>query len=201
MSPAWQDCPVSNPSKQLRAEIAASGYYPELVSDTMATALGGEEPISYIIQHEATFDRDELRRHISLLLLTQTRLLVLHIDDFPPDETCPVPYASANSEAVRLSDVTSVVVNRIVGNPARHAPGAAPREVMLTIGWGAVTRLDIEPATCGDPECTADHGFTGTSSNDDFSVRVSEAGDGSGSVSRTLAFAAALSAAIRAQGR
>ncbi len=181
---------------QLRSEIAASGYYPELVADTLGTALGDEEPVSYVIQHEATFDRDELRRHISLLLLTPTRLVVLHIDDFPPDESCPVPYASANSEAVRLADVRTVVVNRIVGNPAQHRPGRPMREVMLTIGWGAVSRLDIEPATCGDPECTAEHGFTGATSNDDFSVRVSEAGDGADAVQRTLDFAAALSAAI-----
>jgi hypothetical protein len=185
-----------NPKSQLRSEIAASGYYPELVADTMATALADEEPISYVIQHEATFDREELRRHISLLLLTPTRLLVLHIDDFPPDEPCPVPYASANSEAVRLADVKSVVVNRIVGNPALHKPGGAVREVMLTIGWGAVSRLDLEPAGCGDPDCTADHGVTGAASNDDSSVRVSEAGDGADAVVRTLEFAAALSAAI-----
>jgi hypothetical protein len=190
-----------SPSSDLQAEIAASGYYPELVADTMATALAGEQPISYVIQHEATFDRDELRRHISLLLLTPTRLLVLHIDDFPPDETCPVPYASANSEAVRLADVASVVVNRIVGNPAHHKPGGAVREVMLTIGWGAVSRIDLEPASCGDPDCTADHGFTGSSSNDDFSVRVSEAGDGAAAVARTLEFAAALSAAVRQHAR
>jgi hypothetical protein len=189
-----------NPNSDLRAEISASGYYPELVADTMATALAGEEPLNYVIQHEATFDRDELRRHISLLLLTPTRLLVLHIDDFPPDESCPVPYASANSEAVRLSDVRSVVVNRIVGNPAHHKPGGSVREVMLTIGWGAVARLDLEPATCGDPECTADHGFTGSSSNDDFSVRVSEAGDGAAAVGRTLDFAAALTAAVSRHG-
>ena len=190
-----------NPTSKLRSEIAASGYYPELVADTMATALAGEEPVSYVIQHEATFDREELRRHISLLLLTPTRLLVLHIDDFPPDESCPVPYASANSEAVRLADVRSVVVNRIVGNPALHKPGSPAREVMLTIGWGAVSRLDLEPATCGDPECTADHGLTGASSNDDFSVRVSEAGDGADAVARTLEFAAALSGAISQNSR
>jgi hypothetical protein len=185
-----------NPKSQLRSEISASGYYPELVADTMATALAGEEPVSYVIQHEATFDREELRRHISLLLLTPTRLVVLHIDDFPPDESCPVPYASANSEAVRIADVRSVVVNRIVGNPALHKPGGTVREVMLTIGWGAVSRLDLEPASCGDPECTADHGFAGAASNDDFSVRVSEAGDGADAVVRTLEFASALSAAI-----
>jgi hypothetical protein len=107
-----------------------------------------------------------------------------------------VPYASANSEAVRLTDVKSVVVNRIVGNPALHKPGGVVREVMLTIGWGAVSRLDLEPAGCADPECTADHGFSGAASNDDFSVRVSEAGDGADAVVRTLKFAAALSASI-----
>ena len=80
-------------------------------------------------------------------------------------------------------------------------PGGPVREVMLTIGWGAVSRLDLEPATCGDPECTADHGYAGTSSNDDFSVRVSEAGDGAAAVERTLQFAAALSGAIRANTR
>ncbi|MCU0300953.1 MAG: DUF5998 family protein [Candidatus Nanopelagicales bacterium] len=192
---------MKNPASNLRAEIAAAGYYPELVAETMGTVLAGEEPVSYVIQHEATFDRDELRRHISLLILTETRLLVLHIDDFPPDETCPVPYASANSEAVRLADVQSIVVNRIVGNPALHKPGTPVREVMLTIGWGAVSRLELEPASCGDPECTADHGFSGTSSNDDFSVRVSEAGDGAAAVTRTLEFAAKLSEAVRRQAR
>lgn len=188
---------MRNAHSALKSEIAASGYYPELVADTMDTVLAGEAVISYVIQHEATFDRDELRRHISVLLLTGTRLLVIHIDDYPPDETCPTSYASANSEAVRLDRIASVVVNRIVADPAAYLPGAAVREVMLTIGWGAVARLEIEPATCGDPECQADHGFTGTSANDDFSVRVSSAGDGPNAVTRTLEFAAALSAAVR----
>lgn len=181
----------------LDAEISSSGYYPELVADTLDTALAGEQVLSHLIQHEATFDREELRRHISVLLLTPSRLLVVHIDDFPPDETSPTSYASANSEAVRLDRVGSIVVNRIVAEPAKHRPGGPVREVMLTIGWGAVSRIDLEPASCGDPECVADHGYSGTSSNDDFSVRVSEAGDGAGSVARTLAFAEALSSAAR----
>ena len=52
------------------------------------------------------------------------------------------------------------------------------------------------PRGAADPECTADHGFTGAASNDDFSVRVSEAGDGADAVVRTLEFASALSAAM-----
>ena len=65
----------------------------------------------------------------------------------------------------------------------------------LTVGWGAVARLDLEPATCGDPECEADHGYTGTSTADDLCVRVSAEGDGAEAVLRALEFARALSAA------
>jgi hypothetical protein len=97
--------------------------------------------------------------------------------------------------------VDSVVVTRVVANPARHQPGGAMREVVLTIGWGAVARLDLEPAACSDPECDADHGYAGTASNDDLSLRVSEAADGADVVQRTLAFAAALSEATASRLR
>jgi hypothetical protein len=66
---------------------------------------------------------------------------------------------------------------------------------MLTIGWGAVSRIDIEPATCGDPSCDAEHGFTGSAANDDLSLRVSAAADGADSVGKLLSFAEALSQA------
>ena len=88
-----------------------------------------------------------------------------------------------------------MVVTRVVTNPASHRPGGAVRGAMLTIGWGAVSRIDLEPATCGDPACDADHGYTGTASNDDLALRVSEAADGAHVVAQALAFAEALSAA------
>ena len=75
------------------------------------------------------------------------------------------------------------------------------REVVLTIGWGAVSRIDLEPAGCSDPECEADHGYTGTASNDDLSLRVSEAADGADVVAQALNFAAALSEATAARLR
>ena len=49
---------------------------------------------------------------------------------------------------------------------------------MLTIGWGGVGRIDLEPAGCADPDCDADHGYTGVLASDDFSLRVSAAADG-----------------------
>ena len=54
----------------LRAAIEHAGYYPELVSETVETALGGEDVASWLVHHEATFDRDELRRHVTVLVLT-----------------------------------------------------------------------------------------------------------------------------------
>jgi hypothetical protein len=80
----------------------------------------------------------------------------------------------------------------MVANPAK-GPGRAA-EAVLTIGWGAVGRLDLEPAGCSDPNCEADHGYTGSLSSDDFSLRVSAAADGAGAVAQLLTFAEALSA-------
>jgi hypothetical protein len=180
---------------RLRADIERSGYYPALVADTLGTALAQEPVRAYVLHHEATFDHDELRRHVTVLALTPTRLIVGHTDENPADETSPTPYATSSTEAVRIVRIDSVVVTRVAADPATHKSGAPVRECVLTIGWGAVARLDLEPASCGDPECEADHGYTGTASNDDLSVRVSEAADGAEVVAQALEFAAALSLA------
>ena len=186
---------------QLRTDIERSGYYPDLVSDALDTALAGEALGSYLVHHEAAFDRDELRRHVAVLALTATRLIVGHTDEHPADDSCPHPYATASTEAVRLERVDSEVVTRVVVNPATHVVGGPTREVLLTIGWGAVSRIDLEPAACADPACEADHGYTGAASNDDLSLRVSEAADGPEVVVQALAFAAALSEATAARLR
>ena len=192
----WQHGPMSQsgPGMALLADIQRSGYYPEIVGEALDTALGSEEVISYVVHHEATFDRDELRRHVTVLVLTANRLIVCHVDEHSGEEA-ELHYATASTEAVRLERVDSVVVTRVVSNPADHQPGGPTAEVVLTIGWGAVSRIDLEPASCQDPSCEADHGFTGTSSNDDFAVRVSEAADGADVVAQVLHFAGALSEA------
>jgi hypothetical protein len=177
---------------RLRSEIERAGYYPDLVVDSLATALGDEEVLDFLVHHEATFDRDELRRHATVLALTPTRLVMQHTDEHPADEMYPVPYASSVAEAVRLSMVDAVIITRIVTDPAKYRPGNLPSEVMLTIGWGAVKRLELEPATCGDPSCDADHGFTGSLSADDLALRFSAAADGDVSVESALAFSRVL---------
>jgi hypothetical protein len=72
-------------------------------------------------------------------------------------------------------------------------------EAVLTISWGAVSRVELEPARCSDPECDADHGYSGSLTGDDFSLRLAAAGDGGAAVERLLTFARTLSAATSAQ--
>jgi hypothetical protein len=66
---------------------------------------------------------------------------------------------------------------------------------MLTIGWNVLSHVELEPAHCGDENCEADHGYSGTITADDLSLRVSEAADGEDAVRQVLAFAGALSEA------
>ena len=179
----------------LREAVERCGYYPDLVLDSLAVALAAEPVVSFLVHHEATFDRDELRRHLTVLILTPTRLVVGHTDDHPPDEVSSQPHATTSTESVRISAVDSVVLSRVVDDPESHDERTLPREVVLTLGWGAVSRIDLEPASCGDPNCEADHGYTGTSTMDDFSVRVSQAADGLDGVSQALEFAQSLSEA------
>jgi hypothetical protein len=180
---------MANEYENLRRDIQQTGYYPDFVLDSLADALTDEEIRGYFVHLEATFDSDELRRHVTVLAITGTRLVVGHTDEYPADETSPVPYATSTVESVPLTRVHSVVVNRRVSNPARYTTGAAMAEVLVTIGWGAVNRVELEPADCADPQCEADHGYLGSASNDDLSIRVSAEADGKQVVARALEFA------------
>ncbi|MEU7019423.1 DUF5998 family protein [Streptomyces sp. NPDC048717] len=179
----------------LRTAIERSGYYPALVAEAVESAVGGEAVKSYVVHQETTFDANEVRRHVTVLVLTANRFIVSHTDEQAADSGSPTPYATTSTESLNLDRISSVVVSRMVANPESYTPGTLPREVVLTIGWGAVSRIDLEPAACGDPNCDADHGYTGNATADDLSLRVSDAGDGPDTVRQTLAFAQALSEA------
>lgn len=176
----------------LRRALARSGYYPELVADVLATALADEPVEAHLVRLETTFDA-EIRRHVTALALTATRLVLVHVDDLPPEGDRPAS-ASATSEVVSLKRVRTVGLTRVVADPARHRTGDLPLEVTLAIGWGSVHRIDLEPAACGDPACDADHGLSGVSLPDDLVLRVSALAEGEEAVASTIAFAQALAA-------
>src|SRR5262245_44432978 len=192
-----QNSSVSDQASALRGAIDRVGYYPTVVAQAVDAAVAGESVTSFVIHHEPTFDQDEVRRHVTVLVLTPTRSTVAHTDEHPPDDLLPHPYASTTTEAVPVAEIGSVSVTRMVANPASAGTSsdATVTEAVLTVGWGAVRRLDLEPATCGDPDCTADHGYTGAMSAEDFALRISSSADGPEAVDAVLDFAAALSAA------
>ena len=163
----------------LRAAIERSGYYPGLVSDAVASALGSEPVMAYVVHHDAIFDPGmEVRRHMTVLALTPTRLVYSHTDEHPAEDSDSRPRAETSTEAIRFGKISSVALSRVVPDPAAYVPGATmPSEVMLTIGWNVLSHLELEPAHCGDESCDADHGYLGTITADDLSLRVSSAAD------------------------
>lgn len=179
--------------KGLRAEIDASGYFPELVEDSILLALGEEELIDFVVHHAPTFSGEEIHRHVTVLALTPSRLIVGHTDDHPAEPPNEGAYASASTESIPLGKINNVVVTRVVTRP-EHYDGSAEAvvETWLTVGWGAMGRLDLEPAGCNDPNCEADHGYTGNLTSDDLTVRISAAIDGPEAVARLVQFATKL---------
>lgn len=185
----------------LRKNLEIAGYYPELVADVLDVALGGEEVVAHLVHPETTFDSVEVRRHVTVLVLTPSRLVLAHVDDHPADSENPSSSASATTESVPLDQLRTIALTHVVPVPEKHRAGALPTELTLAVGWGAVQRIDLEPATCGDPECDADHGLTGTSSPDDVVVRVSARAEGKDAVRAAVAFARELSAATAGAAR
>ena len=116
-------------------EVSRSGYYPEIVAEGLRDALADESVLAYVLHHEPTFDRDEIRRHMTVLALTPGRVVLVHTDEHPPDDLLTSPYTSTTSEAVPVSQVRSVVVTRMVSTSSKQL-----EEVVLTVGWGAVSR-------------------------------------------------------------
>lgn len=183
--------PMTQPEMTtLTAEVTRAGYYPELVLGTLRTALAGEEPVASLVQAETTFD-EAVHRHLTVLALTPGRLLIIHVDDAVREDG--VPAAVATSEAVPVGRISSVALTHGVSMPA--ADGGRLTEMTIAVSWGAVRRLDLEPATCPDPDCRADHGLTGVSVPDDIVVRVALGVEGDVALARAEAFATALSRA------
>lgn len=175
----------------LGRDIDSCRYFPELVADTVAMALGEEPVVAHLVHQEATFNRDEIQRHMSVLVLTPSRLLVSHTDE--NNEPGKTGQALTTTESVPLHKITSVALSQVVGNAERYGSGRSEVvETWLAVAWGTMSRLDLEPAHCSDPSCEADHGLTGVAAAEDLTVRISAAGDGPDKVRQLVGFATAL---------
>lgn len=200
MQPSSKQTTASALPTGLLADIEQAGYFPLLVADVVAAAIGAESVVSHLVHAETTIDEETVRRHVTVFALTGTRLVLAHADDHAPGPDSPVQHlgmvATATSETVPLSCVRGVMLGRVVSDPERYVEGSFGREVTLTISWGAVARIDLLPANCADPTCDADHGYEGTITGDDVTIRVSADADGEASLAQAQQFSSALSSAI-----
>jgi hypothetical protein len=179
--------------QELRADIESCGFFPDLVEDGILLAAADEPVLGFLVHYEPTFDRDEFHRHLTVLALTPTRLLVGHTDDHAVEGQDNRTYASSSTESIAIRNINTVVLTRVVSDPEQFRPAQSPvEETWLSIGWGAMRRVDLEPASCSDPECEADHGYTGNLVSDDLTIRMSPAANGADRVARLVRFASDL---------
>ncbi|HIZ37714.1 MAG TPA: phosphodiesterase [Candidatus Ruania gallistercoris] len=187
--------------QDLRRDIERAGYYPALVADVLEIALAGEDVRAHLVHQETMFERTEVRRHITTLVLTPTRLVLAHVDDIPAENAESAPTAAATTEAVPLRQIRSVGLTHGVAEPATYPEGGGSTELTIALNWGAVRRIDLEPAACTDPNCEADHGLTGTSMSDDLVVRISAQAEGQSAMKAAMHFATELSVATAGAGQ
>ena len=125
--------------RELRAEIDACGYFPELVEDAIGSSLGNEELLDFVVHHEPTFNHDEIHRHITVLALTPTRLIVGHTDDQPAEPPQTGTYAASSTESVALSKINTRGRDP-GGRVSRRATAAGSDEVGRDLADGGLGR-------------------------------------------------------------
>lgn len=180
----------------LTREINDCGFFPQLVRDSVALALGDEPVEAHLVQHEATFAHEGIGRHMSVLVVTPTRLIICHTDDHTDDPKGAAAISSTESVPLRL--LGAIALSRVVAHPERFGTSAAAVvETWLTLSWNTVRKVDLEPAACADPNCEADHGLTGTDVAEDMVIRMSPAADGAQQVARLIEFATVLQRRVR----
>lgn len=182
----------SHVAADLHSAIEACGYFPALVEDAITATVGAEPLRHFLVHHEPTFSQDEIHRHLTILALTPSRLIVGHTDEGPASPESGNGgdlQAVSSTESIGLNRINTVAVTRVIANPANYdrANPVLP-ETWLSVGWGTMRRIELEPASCADPECMGDHGLAGNLVADDLTVRMSAAADGEESVRRLVAF-------------
>ncbi|MDR1635471.1 MAG: DUF5998 family protein [Bifidobacteriaceae bacterium] len=178
----------------LVAELERVGYFPRIVADALEIALAGEKPQAFYVHPDVAFGVGTIGQHLTVVLLTPSRLISAHADDHAADELTPAAVA-ASTEAVPLRKIETVTLTHITGEPSEHLPGDTPEVVRLAVKWGSSQLLELEPAGCGDPECLADHGYSGSVTGEDMGLQVAADVNGQDLAAKLIEFARQLYAA------
>ncbi|MET4001454.1 MULTISPECIES: DUF5998 family protein [Arthrobacter] len=186
--------PANIKGRDLESALQRSGFYPRLVADVVNDALDNQEPLSHLVHLETHFDRTEVHRHITVLVLTPEMLVITHVDDHQLDDSGEQMVAQVSTESVPVSQIKSVVLSYIYAQPQDYRSSDQARELTLSIAWSGGQRVEMGPASCGDAECDADHGYSGSIAQEDIALRISAEAEGLQAVADAKAFARALRA-------
>lgn len=178
-------------SGALLRDLQDAGYYPHLAANIINDVLFDEPVVEHCVHMETHMDFESIHRHVTAFVLTETRLILVHVDDEPagPDQKMR---GVASVEDIPFDRIRTVLLSRIYENPADFAPGQKPVEVGVNLGWESVRRLEVFPESCADPQCDADHGYGGTSVPEDVNLRVSAQAEGQSAVDQAERFALTL---------
>ncbi|WP_051130779.1 DUF5998 family protein [Nesterenkonia alba] len=189
----------------LQQAIERGGFYPALVHHTVTDALDGREATHQIVHVDTHFDMEEVHRHITVLALAEDVVVVAHLDDhdaddqpgtYPHDDAGPSAsgdvVARISTEVVPVRRLGSVILSEVHRRPEQFDPQRGLAEVTLTMNWSGGARFDSMPADCGNPECVADHGDTGTVSPEDIVLRIAATAEGDTAVEEARSFVKAL---------
>ena len=171
---------------QLRADLETAGYFPQTAARNLELSLRGATVLAHLVRPETTFDGSEVRRHLTVVVLTASHLIIAHLDDDPADNLNPSQVV-ATCERIRLRRVISTGLSQVFDTDGSRVRGDEA-EVTLGITWSGSRRIDLERAVCDDPECQADYGYTGTVAPADLAVRISALADGERAVAEGIAF-------------
>ncbi|WGH84566.1 DUF5998 family protein [Auritidibacter ignavus] len=174
------------------SDIYHAGFYPELVISALYDQLDSREILASLVHVETHVDYNDLHRHLTVLALTDTALATVHLTDFVAEEYAGATRAQVTTEMVPLDALDSVSVTTVHDQPATWTPDLPVAEVTLSLLWRGNQRLELVPAVCPDPDCSADHGVTGTSTPEDLALRVAAEAEGQQAVDQALAFARTL---------
>ncbi|MBV7432119.1 DUF5998 family protein [Dermabacteraceae bacterium P13115] len=177
--------------EEIAHAINRSGYFPQTATAVLATLLAGAEVHGYLVHPETTFEGSSVRRHLTLLALTEKHLIVCHLDDEPADELNPMQ-VRCNSEKVLFTRIQSIGLGQTFDTDGENVD-AQESEVSVGVNWSTTRRIDVEPMICDDSQCTRDHGYSGSAAPADLMVRVSALADGPQAVREALGFFANLS--------
>ncbi|MDR2454840.1 MAG: DUF5998 family protein [Bifidobacteriaceae bacterium] len=178
----------------LLAELDRAGYFPQIVADVLEIALAGEPATAFYVHRDVAFGPGTIGQHLTVMVITPTRLITTHVDDHAADESAPAAVA-ASTEAVALKRIESVTLTHLTAEPESHDPSEPPSAVRLSIDWGSHQLIDLEPSECGDPDCITDHGYSGAINAENLGLQVTTEVSGAELAIKLMEFARCLYAA------